>query len=221
MPTDNQTTSPSQRLGGGKNIGVQRSSGRSGPSGAALVSGASRRLGGGKNVGSQKGAGSAQEQAGESAGLPKLGGVAWWLMLGLMIGSDIGSVLCGLLVTAGIGLSAALVTAPIGIPLAVVGWAAGVLVSFNAFMFSMGYYLFNKVPLMGARKLATMGVSAIIELIPMVSMLPMLTIAFLIITITENMKRGSGIVGKLAQKVISKTPVGRVANVAGAVLSKA
>ena len=230
MVADNQTTSPSQRLGGGQNVGTQRTPvgttaigaaspsaasrldegknvgtqrvvGGGGSSRTALAAGAARRFGGGKNVGTQRGAGASPKQEGESEGLPKLGGVAWWLLLGLMILSDIGSVISNLLVTAGIGLAGAVVTAPIGIPLVVVGWIAGVLISFNAFMFSMGYYLFNEVPLMGVRKLATMGVSAIIELIPWVNILPMLTISFLIITITENVKRGHGILGGVVGKV--------------------
>ena len=89
-------------------------------------------------------------------------------------------------------------------------------------MFANGYYLYNKIPLIGARKLVTQGVSVIIELIPYANILPMLTISFLIITITENLKRGTGIVGgtvgKVATNALSKA--GPVGMVAGKVLSK-
>ena len=156
----------------------------------------------------------------------KLGGVYWWLLLGLMIMSDIGSVFCQLLVTAGLGIagSTGIITlgigAALGFGIAAAGWAAGALVSFNAFMFAMGYYFFNKVSLMGARKLATIGASAIIELLPLIGLLPMLTISFLVITFVENAKRGAGggIIGTVAKKALAKTPIGAVA---GKVLSKA
>ncbi len=161
-----------------------------------------------------------------------LGGVTWWLILGFMIISDIGSVLCNLIVTTGVTIAAAgtaatlglgaIIAIPLGVSISGVGWLAGFIVSLNAFMFSMGYYFFNGVPLMGVRKVATVGVSAIIELLPWVSALPMLTISFLIITITENMKRGKGIMGGVAGKVATKAiaKAGPVGMVAGKILSK-
>ena len=190
---------------------------------------ATNRLGGGNNVGEQKDIGAAPEQDTESGKLPKLGGIYWWLLLGLMIASDIVSALANLLVLLGLGIAGegsivtlgigAIVALPVGFSIAAMGWVVGVLVSFNAFMFSTGYYLFNKVSLLGARKLATMGVSVIIEFIPSANALPMLTIAFLIITFTENAKRGSSILGSVVQGAITKT--GLVGAVAGKVLSKA
>ena len=152
--------------------------------------------------GAQRSSVATQPQGG---GQKALGGFTWWLLLAL----------CNVLVTAGIGLTATVAGSIVGIPLAAFAWIVGVLVSFNAFMFAMGYYLFNKVPLMGARKLATQGISIIIELIPLVSVLPMMTISFLIITITENLKRGKGmfggVAGKVVAKVAAKTPIGRAA----------
>jgi hypothetical protein len=150
-----------------------------------------------------------------------------------MISSDIGCVLLDLLEGAGIAIAGggsaitlglgAPVAIPLGFSIAAVGWAGGALLSLNAFMFSTGYYLYNKVPLGEARKLATIGVSAIIKLIPMINMFPTLTISFIAVTVMENMKRGKGIfggvVGTVAKKTIAKA--GPVGAVAGKVLSKA
>src|SRR3989344_9247750 len=149
----------------------------------------------------------------------KLGGVFWWLMLGLMGFSDIGTALCNILVTVGLSLTATVVGSIIGIPLAVLGYGASLLISLNAFMFSMGYYWTNKVPLLEARKLATLGVSVIIKGIPYGNLLPTLTISFVVVTLMENAKRGSGIIGAVAKKVVAKA--GPVGAIAGNVLSKA
>lgn len=157
-------------------------------------------LGGRRTVDAQRRVGAASQQT-AGGGLPKLGGVFWWLLLGLMIASDIGSIVCDLIIAGGTALTATAVGSVVGIPLAIVGWVGGVFLAFNAFMFSTGYYLLNNVPLMEARKLATMGVSAIIKLIPMVNLLPTLTISFIVVTIMENTKRKGGIVGKIAQTV--------------------
>ncbi len=141
----------------------------------------------------------------------KLGGVFWWLLLGLMIASDVGCILSDLLIAGGIAISVTVVGAVVGVPLAVVGWAVGVLLSFNAFMFSTGYYLKNNVPLLEGRKIATWGVSAIIKAFPGLNVIPALTISFVAITLMENTKRGGGVLGKVGKQVLSKTPVGAVA----------
>src|SRR3989338_4501884 len=53
--------------------------------------------------GAQRSSVATQPQGG---GQKALGGFTWWLLLGLMLVSDIGSALCNVLVTAGIGLTA-------------------------------------------------------------------------------------------------------------------
>lgn len=211
-------SSSSQRLGGGKNVGMQREARAS----LSQQSSERSRLGQGKSIGVQRGKETAPEQDVKEAGLPKLGGTFWWLILGLMIMSDIGSVLCNLLVAAGLGIAGAgsaltlmlgaVVALPLGFSIAALGWAGGIFLAFNAFMFSTGYYWLNHVPLMEARKLATWGTSAIIKMVPLLSAFPTLTISFVVITVMENAKRGSGLLGVVAQKALAKTgPVGSVA----------
>lgn len=144
----------------------------------------------------------------------KLGGIFWWLILGLMIASDLGCILFDLLVTGGIAVAGvgtlatfglgAIIALPLGFSIATLAYVGGVFLSFNASMFSVGYYFFNNVPLMRARRLGTMGVSAIIKLLPFVNMVPTLTIAFLVITFMENAKRGAGLLGGVIGKVLSK-----------------
>jgi hypothetical protein len=146
----------------------------------------------------------------------KLGGVFWWLMLGLMVISDVGCALSNLLIAGGTALTATALGAPVGIPLAILGWIGSSFLTFNAFMFSTGYYFMNKVPLMEARKLSTMGVSVIMKLIPFINILPTITISFIVVTMLENAKRGRGLlggtVGAIAQKAMSKAgPIGAVA----------
>ena len=216
MVADNQTTSPSQRLGGGQNVGTQRTPvgttaigaaspsaasrldegknvgtqrvvGGGGSSRTALATGVAQRLGGGRNIGTQKGAAATGEQAEESAGLPKLGGVAWWLILGALATIDLVGLALSLgLTSLGVGISATVVGIVIGIPLAMLGWAGSLFLTVNALALTIGYLVANKVPLLGARKLAIWGTSVIIEAIPILSALPTAALSFVIITVTER-----------------------------------
>jgi len=141
----------------------------------------------------------------------KLGGIFWWLLLGLMIVSDIGCIIGNLLITGGLALTATAIGAVVGLPLAILGQAMSMFLSFNAFMFSTGYYVMNKVPLLEGRKIATMSVSAIIKLTPYVNLIPALTISFVAVTFMENAKRGSGIIGAVVRQTVERTPLGAMA----------
>jgi len=173
----------------------------------------SSRLGGGRNVGVQRSVSAAPEQPAESAGLPKLGGFSWWFTLGILVSIDIGSILISLAIEGlGMAATATAIGAPVGIPIAVLGWIGGVFLTFNALIITIGYLFLNHVPLLQARKLAIWGASAIIEAVPLLSTLPTAALSFAFITFLENTKRGEGILGKVAQKAIAKAgPVGAVA----------
>jgi hypothetical protein len=135
-----------------------------------------------------------------------------------MLFSDLICIIAAILVSAGMGLTATVAGAVVGIPLAAFAHGVSLLTSFNAFMFSTGYYLYHRVPLMEGRKLATWGVSAIMKVFPYSNLFPTLTFSFVLITFMENAKRGSGIIGKVAQTAVAKT--GPAGAIAGKVLSK-
>lgn len=144
----------------------------------------------------------------------KLGGIFWWLILGCLIMIDTASVILSLVVEGiGVGVSMTVVGIVIGIPLALLGWAGGIFLTANALLLSIIYFLQNKVPLLQARKLATIGTSALIEAVPILSALPTASLSFIVVTLFENMKRGKGalggITGTIVQKTIGKTPVGK------------
>lgn len=181
---------------------------------------ATNRLGGGKNVGTQRGDPARPAVAGgELPAQEKLGGVAWWLVLGFLALIDLGSMLVSLLFQGlGIAVTATGFGAPVGIPIAVLGWICGAFLMMNALIITIGYLLLNHVPLLGARKLAIWGLNVIIEAVPIMSAFPTATLVFLIITITENMKRGSGVLARVAQKAMAKA--GPVGAIAGKVLAK-
>lgn len=127
--------------------------------------------------------------------LPKLGGFPFIAILGILIICDILNVVMDLLITAGLGLSATLIGAIPGIPLAVIGYAGQLVINLNAFLITFMYYWYHKVPLLETKKLATIGVSAIMEIMPYTSILPMTTISFFVVVNIENIRRKSGIIG--------------------------
>ena len=136
--------------------------------------------------------------------LPKLGGFAFFAIHALMIFADIMSVVMELFIAAGLGLTATLVGSIVGIPLAVIGYGGQFIVDVNAFLIAFLYYWWNHVPLMETRKLATIGVSAIIKVLPIIGGLPTATISFLVVVFIENARRRSGAIGALAGKALSK-----------------
>ena len=175
----------------------------------------------------QRGGGATPEQTVQA--LKKLGGFFWWFLLGFMVMCDLIGILGSAIVSLGMaaaaagtvatfGLASALVL-PVGFSVAAVGWLLGVFFTFNAFILSTGFYRVNNVPILEARKLATIGLSVIIEAVPYANILPMITISFVLITLMENAKRGGGIIGAVAQKTIARA--GPVGAVAGKVLLRA
>lgn len=134
--------------------------------------------------------------------LPKLGGFPFFAVLGILLICDTLDVVMDLLITAGLGLSATVVGAIPGIPLAIIGYAGQLVVNFNAFLITFIYYWYHKVPIMETKKLATIGMGAIMELMPFTSILPMTTISFFVVVSIENVRRKSGIIGAIAGKAI-------------------
>lgn len=229
LPVSRSSTAGASRVpqksgAAGEKFRPIQSTQRGGAASSAL--GGARQLAGKGRLPATQGKGAA---GGNAAGEQALGGIAWWLLLGLMIMSDLASVICSFLVTLGLGIAgagtasiiAAIAALPLGGGIALVGFLAGLFVTFNAYMFASGYFIFNHVPLMDAKKLATMSISAIIEMVPILSVLPMLTISFVAVTILENLKRGKGIVGGTAGKVVKQvaSKAGPVGYVAGKVLT--
>lgn len=134
--------------------------------------------------------------------LPKLGGFPFFAILGILMICDILGVVMNLLITAGLGLSATVIGAIPGIPLAVIGYAGQLVIDVNAFLITFMYYWYNKVPLMETKKLATIGVSVIMEVMPFSSILPMMTTSFFVVVTIENLRRKSAIVDAIAGKAI-------------------
>jgi hypothetical protein len=130
--------------------------------------------------------------------------MVWWLILGMLVFSDIASILLNILVATGLGISVTVVGAVVGIPLMLLAWGGGAFLLLNGILITSYYFWTNGVNLMGAKKLATMATSAIIEVLPLLSVLPTASISFVVVTVVENAERSSGILGAVAKHIPGK-----------------
>lgn len=141
------------------------------------------------------------EEDEEALAPKKIGGMVWWLLLGMFVFFDLMSILLNILIAVGTGLSATVVGAVVGIPLAILAEGGDIFLIFTALLISNTFFWLNGVSLLGVKKLVTMFMSVIIEFIPIVSILPSASISFILITMFENSERKGGVLSALARKV--------------------
>jgi hypothetical protein len=117
-----------------------------------------------------------------------------WFFFGIVLILDLVSILCELILLAGVGISATGVGAIVGLPLAGVAWLIQALAGTTATVVSVSYFWINKVR-MTPTKILLHGMAFILNKVPILSFIPMNTIAFVATTLEENSKRKGGLIG--------------------------
>jgi hypothetical protein len=126
---------------------------------------------------------------------PKLiGGFFWWLILGLCIILDLLDVIFSL-------FELALAATVIGIVVSAIIYVLDVIIDFTMNTVIGGYYSFNGASM--ARSLILLSIEFIMEQIPVIEVLPMLSVVFVLIRILENKKRKSVVHGGVRGRIVS------------------
>lgn len=133
---------------------------------------------------------------------PKLvGGFFWWFLLGIFIFLD----LLDLLFTA---LAALIGATGLGLPIAAIIVVVDNLIDMFATFTTATYYKFTGVPL-GFRNIALLSIGFLCEWIPVLDVLPWLSITFVATRILTNITRKGAAKSGLLGKAVGLTPVGR------------
>ncbi|KKU79148.1 MAG: hypothetical protein UY04_C0015G0002 [Parcubacteria group bacterium GW2011_GWA2_47_7] len=133
----------------------------------------------------------------------------FFLVLGLAIGKDLVDIVCVLLDAVGTVISTSVVLAPVGIPLGVLSEIINkITLLFINFTFLIYFYIIGGKFFL---RLVVVSIGGIIDAIPILNALPLTAFTFVV----------AFMVGRIADKVLSKVPVAVALNKIGKkVLSK-